>query len=130
MGVYLQSAALAFPGLTPLERVALAAYAWNAVDKDDEPQSWCGWQAVAEKLGRGSFDLDRPVLLTSSDERAVQRVTAALIRKGAMTRLETAHRGYRAVYGLAPLRDYLPKRNARHSASGSGPTLNDGHSTP
>ena len=130
MGVYLQAAALDFPGLTPHERVALATYARSALDKDAEPQSWCGWQAVALKLGRGSLDLDNPVLLNESDERAVQRVTASLVRKGAMTRLEPARRGFRAVYGLAPLRDYMPKRNARHSASASGPTLNDGHSTP
>lgn len=127
MGVYLQSAAWAFPGLTPHERVALATYAWSAVDKDDDPRTWCGWEVVASKLGRGSLDLDAPELLTKSDARAVERLTAALIRKGAMTRLETAHRGYRAVYGLAPLRDYMPQRKARHSVSGSSPTLNVGH---
>ncbi len=119
MGVYLVAAAMDYPRLTPHQRVALAAYARPALDDDDDPQSFCGWQAVATALGRGPSDLEAlgaGAMLTDSDRRAVERVTAELIRAGAMVRTAPAVNGIRARYSLLPLVKYKPRRKTATAA--------------
>lgn len=111
-----------YPGLTPHERVALAAMAKHALDHDHDPQSFIGWHAIAAALGRGPADLaalNAGIMLADKDEQAVMRVLRQLRLKGAITVAERAVNGMRARYSLAALVKYMPRARteiAQHAA--------------